>query len=394
MKLEFLQEATKINDELIAIRRYLHQHPELSFEEYHTAAYIQQQLDQLQIPYTAGVAGTGIIALIEGQHPTRKCIALRADMDALPIQETNTCEYSSVNEGVMHACGHDVHTTCLLGAVKILHKYRDQFEGTIKVLFQPGEELSPGGASIMIAEGALENPKPESIVGLHVFPDLPAGYVGFRQGEYMASADEIYINIYGKGGHAALPHKTIDPITITAQVITALQQIVSRRSNPLTPSVLTFGKITGGNANNVIPDMVRIEGTFRTFDEVWRAEALELVKKIAINTAEMYGGSATIEIPQGYPSVYNAPALTEKIEACAKEYLGADKVTELDKRMTAEDFSFYTQVIDGCFFRLGTNKNNELFTKPVHTSDFDINEEALATGAGLMAYIAYNLIKQ
>lgn len=394
MKLEFLQEANTINDELIAIRRYLHQHPELSFEEYHTAAYIQQQLDQLEIPYKAGIAGTGIIALIEGNNPDKKCIALRADMDALPIQETNTCEYKSVNEGVMHACGHDVHTTCLLGAVKILHKYRHQFEGTIKVLFQPGEELSPGGASIMIAEGALENPKPESIVGLHVFPDLPAGYVGFRQGEYMASADEIYINIYGKGGHAALPHKTIDPITISAQVITALQQIVSRRSNPLTPSVLTFGKITGGNANNVIPDMVRIEGTFRTFDEVWRAEAIELVKKIAINTAEMYGGSATIEIPQGYPSVYNAPALTEKIESCARTYLGADKVKTLDKRMTAEDFSFYTQVIDGCFFRLGTNKDNTLYTKPVHTSDFDINEDALATGAGLMAYIAYNLITE
>lgn len=393
MKLEFLQEATQLNDELIAIRRYLHQHPELSFEEYQTSIYIQQQLDAIGIRYTAGIAGTGIIAYVEGNNPTKKCIALRADMDALPIQEENNNDYTSVNQGVMHACGHDVHTTCLLGAVKILHKYRHQFEGTIKILFQPGEELSPGGASIMIAEGALENPKPEAIVGLHVFPDLPAGYVGFRQGEYMASADEIYINIYGKGGHAALPHKTIDPITITAQVITALQQIVSRKSNPLTPSVLTFGKITGGNANNVIPDMVRIEGTFRTFDEEWRAEALELVKKIAINTAEMYGGSATIEIPQGYPSVYNEPALTEQIENCAKEYLGEDKVTALDKRMTAEDFSFYTQVIDGCFFRLGTNKNNELYTRPVHTSNFDINEDALVTGAGLMAYIAYNLIK-
>lgn len=387
MKLEFLQEATQLNDELIAIRRYLHQHPELSFEEYQTSAYIQQQLDAIGIRYNAGIAGTGIIAYVEGNNPNKKCIALRADMDALPIQEENNCEYASVNEGIMHACGHDVHTTCLLGAVRILHKYRHQFEGTIKVLFQPGEELSPGGASLMIAEGALENPKPAAIVGLHVFPDLPAGYVGFRQGEYMASADEIYINIYGKGGHAALPHKTIDPITITAQVITALQQIVSRKSNPLTPSVLTFGKIAGGNANNVIPDMVRIEGTFRTFDEEWRTEALELVKKIAINTAEMYGGSATIEIPQGYPSVYNAPALTDKIENCAIEYLGADKVTALDKRMTAEDFSFYTQVIDGCFFRLGTNKNNELHTRPVHTSNFDINEEALVTGAGLMAYI-------
>src|SRR5690606_9981903 len=216
-----------------------------------------------------------------------------ADMDALPIKEANTCEYTSINEGVMHACGHDVHTTCALGAVLILNSIKDQFEGTIKVLFQPGEELSPGGASIMIAEGALENPKPNAIVGLHVYPELPAGFVGFRSGEYMASADEIYINIHGKGGHAALPHKTIDPITISAQVITALQQIVSRRNNPLIPSVLTFGKITGGNANNVIPDLVRIEGTFRTFDEYWRKEALDLVEQIATHTAAMYGGTAT-----------------------------------------------------------------------------------------------------
>lgn len=390
--MDFKKAAEELFPKLLEIRHYLHQNPELSFQEYNTSTYIQKILSDHKITYQAGIAGTGVIAIIEGKNPDKKCIALRADMDALPIKEANTCEYASINEGVMHACGHDVHTTCALGAVLILNSIKDQFEGTVKVLFQPGEELSPGGASIMIAEGALDNPKPNAIVGLHVYPELPAGYVGFKSGEYMASADEIYINIYGKGGHAALPHKTIDPITISAQVITALQQIVSRRSNPLTPSVLTFGKITGGNANNVIPDLVRIEGTFRTFDEQWRKEALDLVEQIATYTASMYGGTATVEIPQGYPSVFNAPELTEKVQSFAKDYLGEEYVTLLDRRMTAEDFSFYTQVIDGCFFRLGTNLNNEQYTHPVHTNLFDINEDALKIGAGLMAHIGYHLI--
>ena len=379
--------------ELSKMRRHLHAHPELSFKETKTADFIEEQLIKIGISDYYRISETGIVALIKGKNPDNKCIALRADMDALPISEDNEVDYRSKNEGVMHACGHDVHTTCLLGAATILYKLKSKFEGTIKLIFQPGEEQSPGGASILIKQGVLENPKPLAIYALHVDPSIPSGEVGFRPGEYMASADEIHITIHGKGGHAALPHLTIDPITIAAYIITSLQQIVSRKCNPTTPTVLSFGKIEGGKANNVIPDEVKLSGTFRTFDEQWRKDALELIKKTVHNIADIHGAKATVHIPPGYPTLFNNRELTEQSIATAAAYLEASNIHQLELRMTAEDFSFYAQKVPACFFRLGTNKNNTEFTASVHTPHFDIDESALKTGAGLLAELAINKLK-
>lgn len=378
---------------LLRIRHHLHAHPELSYQEFATARFVCDELTRLGIDFKSEVAGTGVVAIIQGKQPEKQCIALRADMDALPITETNDVDYRSQNDGVMHACGHDVHTTCLLGAASILQKLKNEFEGTVKLIFQPGEEKNPGGAKLMIEAGVLDNPKPNSIIALHVYPNLPSGMAGFRSGQYMASADEIFITIKGKGGHAALPHLTIDTIAIAAQIITALQQVVSRKNNPLTPTVLSFGKIAGGHTTNVIPEKVSIEGTLRTFDEKWRYEAHQLIKDISIQIATAYGATAIIDIPEGYPSLFNEPELTMQTKKIAEEYLGSENVTDLDLRMTAEDFSFYTLHTKGCFFRLGTNLNNEEYLHPVHTSNFNIDEEALPIGAGLMACIAIELLK-
>ena len=387
------QKAEQYFPEVQAIRHHIHTYPELSFQEYNTAAFIAGRLSDWGIEHQTGVAGTGVVAIIKGKNPTKKCIALRADMDALPIQELNDTEYRSQNDGVMHACGHDVHSSCLLGVAKILNDLKGEFEGTFKLLFQPGEEKHPGGASLMIKDGVLENPKPDAIYALHVYPHLPSGTVGFRAGQYMASADEVYITIEGKGGHAALPHQTIDPIAIAAQVIVSLQQVVARKSNPLIPSVLTFGKIAGGFATNVIPDKVEILGTLRTMDEKWRSEAHQWIKQITEQTCEAYGAKAIVEIPVGYPSLFNDPATTEQAEAWAKDYLGAENVRTLDRRMAGEDFSFYTHHVPACFFRIGTNKNNEEFTAPVHNARFDIDEEALKTGVGIFSYIALSALQ-
>lgn len=380
--------------EVQAIRHAIHAHPELSFEEYKTADLVAGKLTEWGIKHKTGITGTGIVAWIEGKNPEKRCIALRSELDALPIQELNSAEYASKNTGVMHACGHDVHTSCLLGAAKILNDLRDEWEGTIMLIFQPGEEKNPGGASLMIAAGVLDDPKPEAIFALHVYPHLPAGTVGFRAGQYMASADEIYITVEGKGGHAALPHQTIDPIAIAAQLVTTLQQIVSRKSNPLVPSVLTFGKIAGGHTTNVIPDKVELEGTFRTMDETWRYKAHDWLKEIVHHTCAALGGTAKMEISVGYPSLYNDPQLTASAETWSKEYLGANHVTTLNLRMTADDFSYYSQYMPSCYFRLGTSRNDEEFTLPVHNAKFDIYEDAMRTGMGLMAWLAIKQISQ
>ena len=385
--------ATTYFSEVREIRRHLHAHPELSYQEHNTASFVAEKLASWGITFETGIAGTGIVAIIKGEQPGGRCIALRADMDALPIQEINETVYKSKNDGVMHACGHDVHTSCLLGAARILHDLRSQWAGTLKLIFQPGEEKNPGGASIMVKEGVLENPKPEAIFALHVYPQMPAGTAGFREGRYMASADEIYITIEGRGGHAALPHQTIDPISIAALVITGLQQVVSRKSNPLIPSVLTFGKIQGGFATNVIPDKVEILGTFRTMDETWRYEAHKWIKEFIEHTCTAYGAKATVEIPPGYPSLSNDPAITAKATLWAKEYLGTEQVYDLDMRMSSEDFSFYTQHIPGCFFRIGTSRNGQEFTAPVHNARFDVDEDSLMTGMGLMAWFGINAAK-
>lgn len=380
-------------EEVQAIRHHIHANPELSYEEYNTSAFISQKLTEYGIEHETGVAGTGVIGLVKGKNPDKKCIALRADMDALPMQEANDVPYRSKNDGVMHACGHDVHSSCLLGIARILNDLKDEWEGSVKLIFQQGEEKHPGGANLLIEAGVLENPKPEAIFALHVYPHMPSGTVGFRAGQYMASTDEIYITIEGKSGHAALPNQAVDPISIGALVVTGLQQIVSRKANPIIPSVLTFGKIEAGFATNVIPDKLELWGTLRTMNEEWRAEAHRLIREYAEHTCAAYGAKATVHIPQGYPSLYNDPEVTNKAEGWAKEVLGDSNVKTLDLRMTGEDFSFYTLHMPGCFFRLGTNKNNEEFTASVHNAHFDIDETAMKTGVETMTWIALNALK-
>lgn len=377
-------------DMFIGFRHHIHAHPELSFQEKNTSAFIASRLREWGISFQSGLAGTGIVALIEGKNPSSRVIALRADMDALPIQEMNDVPYKSTNAGVMHACGHDVHSACLLGAAKLLQETRADWEGTVKLIFQPGEEKHPGGASLLIKEGVLENPKPSAIVALHVYPHLPYGQLGFRAGQYMASADEIYITVKGRGGHAALPHQTVDPIVIAANLLVSLQQVISRQCNPLSPSVLSFGKIQGGVAGNVIPDEVRLEGTLRCFDETWRAKAHELIKTHTEGLCRALGGDAVVDIPMGYPSLFNDPSVTEKVRGMATQVVGESNVIDLDLRMAAEDFSFYTHQVPGCFFRLGTSFEGQ-FEKPVHNAQFDIYDRAIGIGVQMFCEVASGL---
>lgn len=375
--------------ELTAIRRHLHQYPELSFEEYKTSEYISTLLKKWGIDFETGWAGTGIVATIHGKR-SGDAIALRADMDALPIQEENDCQYASQNSGVMHACGHDVHTACLLIAASVLHDHND-FAGTVNIIFQPGEEKLPGGASLMMQQGLFKKHPAKHIIGQHVYPELPAGKVGFRPGPYMASTDEIYINIKGVGGHAAMPERLKDPVVAAAHVILSLQTIVSRMVDPKIPCVLSIGKILAAGATNVIPDNVYLEGTLRTFDESLRNKIHDLIKDTAGHAASIYGCKAEIEIKKGYPVLINDPQLTRNCKKAAEEFLGKDQVTELDMRMTAEDFAYYTQEISGCFYRLGTGWENQKNIKRLHAPDFDVNEDALVVGAGLMAWMVYYL---
>ena len=374
-------------EEILEIRRHIHANPELSFQEHNTAAFIETKLKEFGITNTQRIADTGITFCLEGKEKG-KTIALRADIDALPITEANDIAYKSKNVGVMHACGHDVHTSNLLGVAKILSQFTDQFSGTVKFIFQPAEEKSPGGASILIKEGILKNPTPEKILGQHVMPLIPEGKVGFRTGKYMASADEVYLTVKGKGGHAAMPETFVDPIAIASQIIVSLQQIVSRMANPKIPSVLSFGKITGGNVNNVIPDEVKIDGTFRTFDEEWRKKALQKIKDISTSIASSMGAECEVHIASGYPFLVNDEEYTTKNIEAAKAYMGEENVVALDLWMAAEDFAFYTHEVPGCFYRLGTRNEEMGITSGVHTPTFNIDENALKTGMGLMAYLA------
>lgn len=369
-------------------RRHIHQNPELSFEEYNTQAFVMRELEKASVSKVQKMAGTGVVALIEGKNPGKKVIALRGDMDALPIQEISDATYKSVNSGVMHACGHDVHTSCLLGAAHILQQMKDRFEGTVKLVFQPGEEKLPGGASLMIRDGVLANPQVQNIIGQHVMPLLPVGKVGFRKGLYMASTDEIYMTIQGRGGHGAQPQANIDPVVAMAQVITALQQVVSRIGSPIIPSVLSFGKVIAQGATNIIPDKVYLEGTFRTLDETWREKAHQSILKIAKGVSESLGCTCDIEIRKGYPFLKNDTELTGRAIRHAIEYLGADQVVDLEMWMAAEDFAYYSQELPACFYRLGTRNEQKGITAHVHTPTFDIDEDALPIGMGLMAYLA------
>jgi len=379
--------AANIFEEIVGYRRHLHANPELSFKEFETSAFIKEKLTAWGI-FFESMANTGVVGLIKGDLPSDQVIALRGDIDALPITEANDKPYISTKPGVMHACGHDVHTSSLLGAASILNSLKASFGGTIKLIFQPGEELLPGGASIMIKEGVLENPKPQHIIGQHVMPLIDAGKVGFRSGIYMASTDELYVTITGKGGHGAQPQQNIDPVLISAHIIVALQQIVSRNADPRLPTVLSFGKVTANGATNIIPNEVKLEGTFRTLNEDWRKEAKRLMKKMAEGIAESMGGSCDFDIHDGYPFLINEEQLTARSRAAAEDYLGAENVVDLDIWMAAEDFAYYSQVTDACFYRLGTGNAAKDTKYSVHHPNFDVDEDALKISTGLMAYIA------
>lgn len=375
-------------NEIVGWRRHLHANPELSYEEFNTSKFVAAQLRSFGIEPKEGIATTGIVALIKGKNPEKKSVALRADMDALPIQEINDIPYKSTNPGVMHACGHDVHTSSLLGTAKILQQVKDQFEGTIKLIFQPGEEKNPGGASYMIRDGALLNPTPNSIIGQHVMPLVPVGKVGFREGMYMASSDEIYLKVIGKGGHGAAPELTIDPVVIAAHIIIALQQVISRNASPKQPTVLTFGRIIGEGATNIIPDEVNIAGTFRALNEVWRKEGLQKITKMAESIAEGMGGRCEVTISHGYPYLENNPEVTKRIRKAAEAYVGKENVVDIDLTLGSEDFAYYSHIVPASFYRLGTRNESKGITSYVHTPTFDIDEEALKIGPGLMAWMA------
>jgi amidohydrolase len=390
LKSKIQKRAEEIFPEIVNYRRHLHTYPELSFHEEKTSAFVSERLTELGISHQTNIGGYGVVGIIEGKNPGSSTRALRADMDALPIFEANNVSYKSTNEGVMHACGHDVHTSSLLGAAQILNELKDSWEGTIKLVFQPAEEKLPGGASIMIKEGVLKNPDVKHMHGQHVMPQIPAGKVGFRKGLYMASTDELYITVKGKGGHGAMPHLNIDPVLISSHIIIALQQIVSRMANPIVPTVLSFGKVIANGATNVIPNEVYIEGTFRTLDEKWRAEAHIRMKQMAEDLAKAMGGICEFNIHKGYPFLYNDETLTAKNKTLAEEYLGKDNVVDLDIWMAAEDFAYYSQEVPSCFYRLGTRNEARGIISSVHTPTFDIEEEALKIGVGLMAWIGAN----
>ncbi len=378
--------AKKYAPEFIEVRHHLHAHPELSYQEYETSKFVQGKLTEYGIPFSI-MATTGVVGLIEGKNPGSRIIALRADMDALPIREENDVHYRSRNEGVMHACGHDVHTTCLLGAAKILNELKNEWEGTVKLIFQPGEEKNPGGASYMIRDGVLENPEPQGILALHVHTAMEVGKLSFRSGQVMASADEIYITVKGKGGHAASPHLAVDPVLISSHLIIALQQVLSRNNNPFNPSVLSITSINGGNTTNVIPNEVKMMGTFRAMDETWRFKAHELIRIIGTDLVRSMGGELDLHIDVGYPCVINNEKLNAAARQKAEEFLGAENVSETELRMGAEDFGYYALQVPACFYRLGTMNAAKGITAGVHTPVFNIDESAIEVGIGMMAWL-------
>lgn len=394
MKQLFQKFVTENSDFVKEIYRHLHANPELSFEEYNTAHFIQQKLSEMNISFRAGIGGYGILAKIEGKNPTKKVIALRADMDALPVNETNNLPWKSRNNGVMHACGHDAHTACLLGVAKTLKNFQQHFEGTVLLIFQPGEEKAPGGARLMLEDGIFNDIEPELMLAQHISVDYPTGTVGFREGTIMASADEIHVKISGKGGHGALPHLCNDTLLAAAQTLVSLQQVKSRLCNPFTPMALTFGRLIADGAQNIIPHEVQLSGTFRTMDENWRKSALTKIRQIITETCEAYGCKALIDIPDGYPCVINNPDITFKARSFAAEYFGIENIKELDVRMTSEDFSFFAQQYPSCFYRFGAKSDKNYQTGGLHSSNFIIDEDALLTGTAGMVWLAYRFLSE
>jgi hippurate hydrolase len=384
------QLAQQYKQEYISIRHHLHGNPELSYHEYETSAFVQQELKKYGVPFTV-MATTGVVGIIEGANPTSRVMALRADMDALPIQEENDVPYKSTKPGVMHACGHDVHTTCLLGAARILNETKEHWEGTVKLVFQPGEEKNPGGASIMIKDGVLENPRPDGIAALHVHPGLPLGQLSFRSGTVMASADELYFSVKSKGGHAAAPHLTSDTIVAASHLVISLQQIISRNNNPFNPSVLSISSIQGGHTTNVIPTEVKLMGTLRCMNEEWRFKAHELIRRHVEHLGPAMGVEMSVHIDVGYPTVLNNEQLNQHAQSLAADYFGAEHVEETEMRMGAEDFGYYAQQIPACFFRLGVMNKSKGIISGVHTPTFDVDEDAIEKGIGMMAWLGANL---
>lgn len=386
------QRAEQLFPKVKQYREHMHRYPELSYQEFATMKYVSEQLTSLGIQHTSGVAETGITAVIRADHHAENspCFGLRSELDALPIQEANETDYVSQHPGVMHACGHDVHTAILLGTAELLMEIRNDLPHPVKLFFQPGEEKNPGGASLMIKAGALHQPDVKAMAALHVFPEMPAGKLGFKTGLYMASCDEIYITINGKGGHGATPHQTIDPIMIGAQLLIGLQQIVSRNCDPKIPCVLSFGHFEALGATNVIPEKAVLKGTFRTMDETWRNRALELIRSHVEHVTAQFGATADLDISRGYPFLENDPELTTRIRTLAEQHFGEDHIETLPIRLTSEDFSYYAQEIPVCFFRLGVRNEAKGITFGVHHPRFDIDEQALITGVQAMALAPFS----
>ncbi len=371
-----------------SIREHLHRHPELSFEEHRTAAFIRARLKEWGIPFDE-IAGTGTVAYVHGRR-TDRFVALRADIDALPIEEQNEVPYRSENPGVMHACGHDVHTALLLGAASILHRLASSLPYSVKLIFQPAEEKSPGGASLLIREGILDGV--EVIYGQHVAPDLEVGQVGFRPGPFMASTDELHLRIRGRGGHAAIPHETVNPIRVAAHLISAIDTRLGFEVSPFEPVVLNFGKFCGGHAVNVVPDEVELLGTLRTFNEPLRRRIKEWLRNEVPQWVAFWGATAEVKVIDGYPPLINDPSATQQVRSVIETLPGVRETVDIAPRMTAEDFAFYVQHVPGCFFRLGVKDPAWPRIRQVHTPTFDIHPEALQIGMQTIAAAAFAIL--
>jgi amidohydrolase len=387
-----LAKSADLKQEVIQLRRHFHRYPELSYQETGTSIFICNWFEKNSIAFRKGIAGTGIIGMIKGKAEGKKVIALRAEMDALPVNERNKTEYSSLNQGKMHACGHDAHMAMLMGTTKLLDSIRDQFAGTVLLIFQPGEEKSPGGARLIIESGELMNPKPDIVIAQHILPELETGKVGYKSGRYMASCDEIYITVTGKGGHAALPALTTDQIFIASNLVIRLKNRMSEKQaiNKI-PTVLGIGRISGEGATNVIPEKVYIAGTFRTFDEKWRAEGLALVKSVSAETENEFGVKIDVNIVEGYPVLFNDENLTSRAIEYSKVLLGQDKIETYDIRMSSDDFSFYSALAPSIYYRVGIRKKDSEMLK-LHTSDFDIDEDGMETGVANLSWLVYNFL--
>lgn len=386
--------AAELQSRVVEIRRHLHSIAELSFEEVETSAYIAGELKAAGISFES-VAGTGLIAHIEGLREgasgNNDAVVLRADIDALPIEELSDLPFKSKNRGVMHACGHDVHAAVLLATLLLLNSRRELFGGNILGLFQPGEELCPGGASLVLKEKPFDRWNIKAFIGEHVAAELFSGQLGLRAGQYMASSDEIRITVHGRGGHAALPHTTIDPITPAAQMLLSIKEIAKGEDLPA-PTVVAIGKVMAEGATNIIPSNVYMEGTMRTFNEAWRAEIKSRIRSIAADIATENGATVSVDIADGYPCVFNNEELTSKAQTILSSLWGEEHIEQLDLRMTAEDFGFYTELYPSLFYRLGVKHRDGSSCGLLHNANFNPDESGLSVGIASLSMLAIELL--